>query len=118
MIGHDFARDQFWGRNHENVFDALRALQGFNETNVNQMAVARLLNLKQTITFAFANHAHADGNVKAFAEMRAHLFRKFGGARRHEIDVLRHAGLSDVSIYGGGAKYNRIVAPAPASDHG
>src|SRR5258707_6288487 len=82
------------------------------------MAVAGFLNLKETIALAGADHANANSDVKAFAEIFAQLFSEFGGARGNQIDVLAHARLADVRVNRLGAEHNRIVAPAQRLEHG
>src|SRR6266571_8205293 len=118
MISNYFVSDEFRRRHHQNVFDAFGVRERFGRAHVNQMAIARFLNLKQAITFAGADHAHANRDMKTFTQVFAQFFSEFSRARGNKINVLTHARLTYVCVNSLRAKHNYVVAPAQEFKHG
>src|SRR2546423_9035717 len=110
--------DEFGRRHHQNVLDSFGMRKRFGISNIDQMTIARFLNLKQAITFAGADHSNTNGDVKALTQMFSQLFSELDCPRGNQIDVLAHARLINISVDGLRAKNNCIVATAQEFEHG
>ncbi len=65
------------GRDYQNIFDSFGAGQRLSRAQINQMTIARFVNLEQSISFPCADHAHSD--VKALTQMFSQLLGQLAG---------------------------------------
>ena len=57
--------DQLWWRDDQHIFDSFGVWEQLSIPDVDQVTIARFLDLKQTITFAGANRTDANCDVKS-----------------------------------------------------
>jgi hypothetical protein len=109
--------DQFFRCWDSNIGDQLIGRKPGDLAHINELAILRLAKLKYAEATTGGNFADANRNRELFREMRSDLLGQLFGPRRHDVDILCHPGLIDVSIYRLGAEEHRIATMTKELQH-